>query len=272
MLAYRIGDLTFASYSWDQLITICLAVGDPLAEVQTECENGLAFAKRVRFGLVIHLCGAQLGLIRTLRGVTPTLGRLDHDDYSEPEVERNLASNPNLVFAEFYYWTRKVQARVFAGDYASAAEAAFKGQRLYWTSAAMFETADFRLYAALAHAGAWNIASPEDRPKHFEALAAHHKQLEVWAEHSPQTFENRAALVAAEIARIEGRMLDAQDLYEKAIRSAHVHGFVHNEAFANELAGLLLCGARVRENRDDLPAGSTLLLPSLGSGCQGSAA
>ena len=33
-------------------------------------------------------------------------------------------------------------------------------------------------------------------------------------------------------------ILDAQDLYEKAIRSAHVHGFVHNEAFANELAGL----------------------------------
>ena len=157
--AYRIGDLTFASYSWDQLITICLAVGDPLAEVQTECENGLAFAKRVRFGLVIHLCGAQLGLIRTLRGVTPALGSLDHDDYSEPDVERNLASNRNLVFAEFYYWTRKVQARFFAGDYSSAAEAAFKGDRLYWTSAAMFETADFRLYAALAHAGAWEAAA-----------------------------------------------------------------------------------------------------------------
>ena len=236
--AYRIGDLTFASYSWDQLITICLGVGDPLAEVQTECENGLAFAKRVRFGLVIHLCGAQLGLIRTLRGVTPTLGRLDHDDYSEPEVERNLAGNPNLVFAEFYYWTRKVQARVFAGDYPSAAEAAFNGQKLYWTSAGMFETAEFRLYAALAHAGAWNIASPGDQPKHFEALGAHHKQLQEWAENSPQTFESRAALVAAEIARIEGRILDAQDLYEKAIRSAHVHGFVHCEAFANELAGL----------------------------------
>ena len=237
-LAYRIGDLTFASYSWDQLITICLAVGDPLAEVQSECENGLAFAKRVRFGLVIHLCGAQLGLIRTLRGVTPTVGRLDHDDYSEPEVERDLANNPNLVFAEFYYWTRKVEARVFAGDYASAAEAAFKGQGLYWTSAGMFETAEFRLYAALAHAGAWNTASLEDRSKHFDALAEHYKQLEVWAEHSPQTFESRAALVAAEIARIEGRTVGAQDLYEKAIRSAHVHGFVHIEALANELAGL----------------------------------
>jgi PAS domain S-box-containing protein len=237
-LAYRIGDLTFASYSWDQLITICLAVGDTLPEVQTECENGLAFAKRVRFGLVIHLCGAQLGLIRTLRGVTPMLGRLDHDDYIEPEVERDLAANPNLVFAEFYYWTRKVQARVFAGDFVSAADAAFQGQQLYWTSAGMFETAEFRLYAALAHAGAWSQAPPQDQAKNFAALADHYKQLEVWAEHSPQTFENRAALAAAEIARIEGRILDAQDLYEKAIRSARVHGFVHLEALANELAGL----------------------------------
>ena len=73
-----------------------------------------------------------------------------------------------------------------------------RGQRLYWTSAAMFETAEFRVYAAIAHAGAWSTASPEDQPKHFEALTEHHRQLEVWAEHSPQTFENRAALVAAE--------------------------------------------------------------------------
>jgi len=65
----------------------------------------------------------------------------------------------------------------------------------------------------------------------------HHRQLEVWAEVNPETFEDRAALVGAEIARIEGRVLDAQELYEKAIRSARKNGFVHNEAVANELAG-----------------------------------
>jgi PAS domain S-box-containing protein len=43
-------------------------------------------------------------------------------------------------------------------------------------------------------------------------------------------------LVGAEIARIEGRLLDAEQLYEKAIRSAHANGFVQNEAVANEVA------------------------------------
>src|SRR5438105_6961091 len=57
-----------------------------------------------------------------------------------------------------------------------------------------------------------------------------------WAEHCPENFANRAALVGAEMARLEGRELDAEQLYEQAIRSARANGFVHNEAIANELA------------------------------------
>ena len=41
----------------------------------------------------------------------------------------------------------------------------------------------------------------------------------------PENFENRAALVGAEIARIEGRVLEAEQLYEQAIRSAHEQRF-----------------------------------------------
>ena len=68
------------------------------------------------------------------------------------------------------------------------------------------------------------------------ALTAHHRQLEVWAENCPENFENRAALVGAEIARIEGRVLDAERLYEQAIRSARANAFVYSEAVAYEVA------------------------------------
>src|SRR4029077_18955614 len=49
-------------------------------------------------------------------------------------------------------------------------------------------------------------------------------------------FENRAALVEAEVARLEDRPLDAERLYETAIRSAHAQGFIHNAAIASEAA------------------------------------
>jgi len=218
-------------------VTVCLAAGDPLAEVQKECENGLASARRVHFGMVIERCGAQLGLILTLRGQTAKFGCLDHDGYSELDTERRLADSPNLVFAEFYYWTRKLQAHFFAGDLATAVEASLHAESLLWTSATMFESAEYRLYGALAHAAVWDDATPEERPRHFDSVLDHHRQLQVWAEVNPETFEDRAALVGAEIARIEGRVLDAQELYDQAIRAAHKYGFVHNQAIASETAG-----------------------------------
>ena len=147
-----------------------------------------------------------------------------------------FASNPVLALAEFFYWTRKLQARFFAGDYASAVEASRKAHQLLWTAASQVETGDFRFYAALAHAAAWNSASSEERQKHFAALNDHHRQLEIWALHCPANFETKTALVSAEIARIEGRMLDAEHFYEAAIRSAHDNGFAHCEAVSNECA------------------------------------
>jgi PAS domain S-box-containing protein len=74
------------------------------------------------------------------------------------------------------------------------------------------------------------------KAEHFQALIECHGQLALLAKNCPDNFENRAALVAAEIARIEGRELEAERLYEQAIRSANVNGFDHNEALANELA------------------------------------
>src|SRR6202007_2247786 len=79
-------------------------------------------------------------------------------------------------------------------------------------------------------------SSPDQKQQYFDQARDHHLQLEIWSENCPANFENRAALVGAEIARIEGRLLDAEELYEKAIRSAHANGFVHNEAVANEVA------------------------------------
>ena len=235
-VAYRTGDLTFSAYSWHSLMANYLLVGDPLSEVQSEAEKGLSFVEKAGFGLVTENCRAILAFIRTLRGLTSSFGCFDSDDYNESEAEQRFANNRVLSLSEFFYWTRKLQARFFAGDYASAVEASRKAHQLLWTAASQVETADFRFYAALAHAAAWNSAYPEERQKHFAALNDHHQQLETWALHCPANFEAKATLVNAEIARIEGRMLEAEYCYEAAIRSAHDNCFVHCEAVSNECA------------------------------------
>jgi hypothetical protein len=95
------------------------------------------------------------------------------------------------------------------------------------------------------------------KEEHLEALATHYRQLEIWAENCPENFGNRASLVAAEIARLEGRDFEAMRLYEEAIRLAHTNGFVHHQALANELAARFyiargfekIAGAYLRDTR-----------------------
>ena len=234
--ANEIGDVTFAGYCCDHLIKNMLAAGDQLVEVQREAENGLQYAQKVRFGLVVDHIKAQLGLIRTLRGLTPKFGSFNDDQFDEVRFERYLASNPAVAELECWYWVRKLQARFFAGDYATAVDASLSAKRQLWTSPSQFETAELCYYGALSHAASWDSALPDKQRDHLDALTVHHRQLEVWAENCPENFENRAALVGAEIARIEGHDLVAIRLYERAIRSAHSNGFIHTEAVAYEVA------------------------------------
>jgi tetratricopeptide (TPR) repeat protein len=107
------------------------------------------------------------------------------------------------------------------------------GEILSW---ARVTPAEYHLYSALAHAAGYDAATLDKRPQYLDAIAAHHRQLQIWSENCPDNFENRAALVGAEIARIEGRVLDAMTLYEQAVRSARGSGYVHNEAISNETA------------------------------------
>jgi len=234
--ANKDGDLTYASYCGNQMNTNLLAAGDPLVDVQREAEHGLAFAQKARFAFGIDLITTQLGLIRTLRGLTSTFGCFDDEQFDEARIELRFSENPDLAFGECWYWIRQLQARFFAGDYAGALEASSRAQRLLWTSPSKFETAEYHFYGALSQAASCASAAAGQRRQHVEALVAHHRQLEIWAANCPENFDNRAALVGAEIARLEGRDVDAMRLYEQSIRSARDNGFIHNEALANEIA------------------------------------
>jgi predicted ATPase/signal transduction histidine kinase/GAF domain-containing protein len=234
--ANRSGELSHASYSLSNLCTAVLATGEPLSAAQHEAETGLKFVTNIRFGLAADCISPQLGLIRTLRGLTSKFGSFDDDGFDEERLERHFASLPALALPECWYWIRKLQARFFAGDYLAAIEASSHAEALLWVSASFFEVAEYHFYSALSRAACVNSATAGDRQRHVDTLIAHQKQQEIWARHCPENFENRVALVGAELARIQGHVIEAEQLYEQAIRSAHTHGFVNNEAIAYEIA------------------------------------
>ena len=235
-LASRMGEISYAGYACGQLTTNYLMAGDPLIEVQEQAEHGLAFARKVGFGTIEGWILGQLGLIRSLRGLTARLGAFDDHVFRESDLERDLAGKPALALPECWYYIRKLQARFLAGEYVDALQAAARAQPMVGGTLSLLEVVEYHFYDALCHAAVHDSASFEDRKYHRARLTEHLEKLDTWGLHCPENFANRAALVGAEVARIEGRDADTMRLYEQAIRSAHDHGFVQNEAVAYEVA------------------------------------
>jgi len=240
--ALNAGDLSYAAYSCIDVITNRIASGDPLSAIEREAEHGLEFARKLKFGLASDCIIGQLTLIRMLRGLTPDFTSVNDVAFDEARFERRL-EDPQLANPASYYWIRRLQASVYAGDDASAIAALSKAARLLWATPTQCELAEYHFYGALARAARCNGSSVEERPEHLQALTAHHEQLAIWAENCPATFANRVALADAEIARLEGRDLDALRLYEEAIRLSRKDGFIQNEALAHERAATF-CAAR----------------------------
>ncbi|HYE40241.1 MAG TPA: ATP-binding protein, partial [Ramlibacter sp.] len=171
---------------------------------------------------------------RMLRGLTRRFGSLDDADFDEAAMESRYAGKSGMV--QFMYWTTKLKARYFAGDYPASLEATAMLRELLPSNLSTTEPMEYRFYGALSHLASCDALPVPEREPHLAEAAAHHRQLLAWADHCPENVESCAALVGAELARLSGGDLEAMRLYERAIRSARASGFTHVEALAHQLA------------------------------------
>jgi PAS domain S-box-containing protein len=170
-----------------------------------------------------------------MQGRTATLSSFSDVQFDEATFEAQLPRDriPHMVC---WYWILKLKALFLSGDYVEALAAAAKVKPFLSVPTPQIQLLDYFYYAALAMAVLYENAAANEQAQWRELLTEHLGQLREWADNNPPTFGDKHALVSAEIARIEGRVLEAEQLYEKAIRSAHGNGFVSNEAIAYEVA------------------------------------
>ncbi|MEO8353472.1 MAG: ATP-binding protein, partial [Chthoniobacteraceae bacterium] len=226
------GDVTYAAYSRRSLVVNLLTSGEPLSEVERELDQAIAFSRAARLGLSTDSFESTRYLIRGLRG------EADEEELSEdPKFTRRLTEGgARLAVVAARYWLHLMQARFFADNPKGVLTAAAKASVLLWSVRPYLETVEYHFYHALAQAAAFESMPAAQRPAVLAEIEAHRRQIAKWAKGCPENHAHRVTLIAAEIARLEGRPSDAEQLYEEAVHLARTHGFVQNEGIANELA------------------------------------
>src|SRR6202011_5223056 len=233
--AIETGDPTFACYGMFQSVTLLLLRNDPLDAVWRESEMALDFARQAKYGDAVDVIWSQRRFIATMLGRTATFSTFSDSQFDEAAFEAQLPAD-RMALKICWYWVLKLKARFLSGDYGEALAAADKAKALLWTSTGRVQLLEYFYYTALTVAALYANAAADEQNRWRELLTAHLEQLREWADNYPPTFADKHALVSAEIARLEGRDLDAMHLYEQAIRSAREHGFVQNEGTAHEVA------------------------------------
>jgi predicted ATPase/signal transduction histidine kinase len=233
--ATETGALTFACYSVGQAVTGLLLRNDPLDAVWLESEKSLDFVRKARFYDVVDGIVSQQRFIATMQGRTASFSTFSDGQFDEAAFEASITANRAATILCFY-WMLKLKARFLSGDYAEALAAADKVKALLSAAACQVQLLDYYYYAALTVAALYEKGNADEQTEWRDLLTAHREQLREWAENYPPTFADKHLLVLAEIARLEGRALDAMQLYDQAFQSAREHGFVQNEGLAHEVA------------------------------------
>ncbi|MEZ4221573.1 MAG: AAA family ATPase [Polyangiaceae bacterium] len=230
---FEVGDFQYVSFTtyitfWDKL-----GRGDPLGPVRDEVEGFHALMQRTKDGLSIANLAVCRQMLANLEGRTRDALSFSDDEFDEDAFAKSLEESGN-IFAACLLWTFKAQVAFMQGAYDVALRYTVLGEALIGSAAGLFFTNELEFYGALVRAILYPEAGTQQQ-EYLEKIQATEKRIATWAGNVPSTFEHKRLLVQAELARIQGRELEAMGLYDQAIEAARKSEFVRDEALGNEL-------------------------------------
>ncbi|WP_043837978.1 ATP-binding sensor histidine kinase [Muricoccus aerilatus] len=205
------GDSAMACYACNHIVSDLIVMGVPLIRVEEEIARGLAFARQVHFADVEAILGVQHAFVGALRGT----GAL-------PAEPPRSAMTPLLC----WYWMFRGILAFTEDDPDGAEECLDRARALAWSTPAHIHVMCIHFFAGLIRAARDDAAG----------LAPHLAKMRGWAGLSPGNFRDKALLLEAESARLEGATLRALSLYEEAVAAATAADRPQVRAIAHERA------------------------------------
>ena len=175
-------------------------------------------------------------MVKNLTGFAEDPARLIGPDYDERTVRKELEA-ARFHGAAFILNTLGTVTRYLFGELAEARAHADSGKELMAGATATYHVVWWHQFRALAILGGIGAASSDAaRAQALADAAPDLAHLEMLCGFSSVNHRHRVELLEAEKARVEGRLGDATEGYDRAIAASRANGFTHEEALANELA------------------------------------
>lgn len=228
-LSLELGDYAYASYCATHGLGCRFFSGQPLGDIASGIEDSWELIERTGDRVNHGFLSSCARLVRAAQQHTRGASALDL-----PRPPRESAGEPPPS-VQAMDAAGQALLLVLAGDAAAALEVTERVAPL----PGIFYAAPHRLYHGLALARLARESAGLEREERIAALGRDVECFEPWAASCPENHRPGALLLAAELAVLEGRALDAFERYDAAIEAAREHGQTHVQALANELCAEL---------------------------------
>ncbi len=230
------GELQFCGYLCYDTALGAWHQGLALSEAQKQVTTALRFSLKTKNQSAADIIFVVQLAIRVLAG-----DAWDDKSSLEPElsVEAHEASceSHQGFLALAHHRVLKGCILYLLGDPEGALRAFEASEALHSYLGGSFTLAMHDVFRVLVLAAIYPQADEDTQRRYLSELTRRKAQIHLWSENCPENFAHKYQIVTAECARIQGEYWEASECYDQAILLAGCHGFIQDEALANELAG-----------------------------------
>jgi predicted ATPase/signal transduction histidine kinase len=238
----RSGNLQYAAYAFGHNMYCRFYQGTPLPELILESQRSLDFSHTRLNQWAIDLLEGGLKIFASLNGSGSDL----EDDEAWEENYLGQVDQHHNIQVKCIYQELRAHSLLFLGQFERALAWSDKTAPLIYTvgTQGLLPWPEHVFARSLIIAALYPGAAPAKQAIWHVELEQALAQLAVWSRTCPANFAHKHALAAAEMARLDNRVLAAMRQYHQAAAAAAAGGFVQWEGLANERAAMLLetCG------------------------------
>ena len=231
------GDLS--SYSWSAFAYCLLSFfsGKPLMDLEKEIEkySGILFNFKQIAPYNYNRMLQQL--LINFKQNNNNHAIITGNAYDENTMIKSHLDSNDLagVFLLFLY--KMIMGYLFY-DFTDAENNGRQAKKYFETVSGTYLFVIFIFYRSLNRLALCRGVSSSRKKKLLKKVEYSQRRMKVWSQNAPGNNLHKYNLIEAEMARVRGATLNAQELYERAIKEARDSGFLQDEALALECAAL----------------------------------
>ena len=231
----EIGDMEHAGWAAFVHSFHLYTSGKRLNELQTILKANNQAIEQIQQETPGHHNKMCLQATLNLLGESDTPCLLTGRSYDETSmVPLLLAANSHKALCYFHF--HKLMLFYLFSDYSEAIKHAIEAKPYSGAIAGLYVVPLFNFYESLAYLARYDHETKSGQEEILNIVTAHQELLEEWAKSAPMNHQHKFHLIEAERFRVLSKRSEALEMYDLAITGAQEHGYLQEEALANELA------------------------------------